>query len=166
MKLKRIITIAAAFCASAVVFGMGESDSGSVKKDKTYLTMAAVASSSGLFPYVVSIEKVINTYCPEYSITVSKSNNNVNLILKKSKNIKTCFRNTSVFKRKNDIIKPREKLRYSKDAFSEISVEIRSCGLSRRRAECDARSDPRNSKNLLHTEQRFSLYFSFFGILL
>ena len=77
MKLKRIITIAAAFCASAVVFGMGESDSGSVKKDKTYLTMAAVASSSGLFPYVVSIGKVINTYCPEYSITVSESGGNV-----------------------------------------------------------------------------------------
>jgi len=77
MKLKRIITIAAAFCASAVVFGMGEPDSGSVKKDKTYLTMAAVASSSGLFPYVVSIGKVINTYCPEYSITVSESGGNV-----------------------------------------------------------------------------------------
>ena len=28
----------------------------------TYLTMAAVASSSGLFPYVVSIGKVLNTH--------------------------------------------------------------------------------------------------------
>jgi TRAP transporter TAXI family solute receptor len=44
---------------------------------KTYLTMAAVPSSSGLFPYVVSIGKVINTYCPEYSITVSESGGNV-----------------------------------------------------------------------------------------
>ena len=44
---------------------------------KTYLTMAAVASSSGLFPYVVSIGKVLNTYCPDYSITVSESGGNV-----------------------------------------------------------------------------------------
>ena len=43
----------------------------------TYLTMAAVASSSGLFPYVVSIGKVLNTYCPEYNITVSESGGNV-----------------------------------------------------------------------------------------
>ena len=43
----------------------------------TYLTMAAVASSSGLFPYVVSIGKVLNTYCPDYSITVSESGGNV-----------------------------------------------------------------------------------------
>ena len=43
----------------------------------TYLTMAAVASSSGLFPYIVSIGKVLNTYCPDYSITVSESGGNV-----------------------------------------------------------------------------------------
>ena len=43
----------------------------------TYLTMAAVASSSGLFPYVVSIGKVLNTHCPEYNITVSESGGNV-----------------------------------------------------------------------------------------
>lgn len=43
----------------------------------TYLTMAAVASSSGLFPYVVAIGKVINTYCPEYNVTVSESGGNV-----------------------------------------------------------------------------------------
>ena len=43
----------------------------------TYLTMAAVASSSGLFPYVVSIGKVLNTYCPDYNITVSESGGNV-----------------------------------------------------------------------------------------
>ncbi|MFR6026974.1 MAG: hypothetical protein ACLUMK_10700, partial [Christensenellales bacterium] len=36
-----------------------------------YLTLAAVASSSGLFPYCVSIGKVINTYCPDFNITVS-----------------------------------------------------------------------------------------------
>lgn len=39
--------------------------------------MAAVASSSGLFPYVVAIGKVINTYCPEYNVTVSESDGNV-----------------------------------------------------------------------------------------
>ena len=43
----------------------------------TYLTMAAVASSSGLFPYVVAIGKVLNTHCPDYSITVSESGGNV-----------------------------------------------------------------------------------------
>lgn len=43
----------------------------------TYLTMAAVASSSGLFPYVVSIGKVLNTHCKDYNITVSESGGNV-----------------------------------------------------------------------------------------
>ena len=41
-----------------------------------YLTLAAVASSSGLFPYCVSIGKVINTYCPDFNITVSESGGN------------------------------------------------------------------------------------------
>lgn len=41
-----------------------------------YLTLAAVASSSGLFPYCVAIGKVINTYCPGYNITVSESGGN------------------------------------------------------------------------------------------
>ena len=42
-----------------------------------YLTMAAVASSSGLFPYVVSIGKVLNTHCKDYNVTVSESGGNV-----------------------------------------------------------------------------------------
>ena len=44
---------------------------------KQYLTLSAVASSSGLFPYCVSIGKVISTYVPEFQITVSESGGNV-----------------------------------------------------------------------------------------
>lgn len=59
------------------VFANGSSESSSSSGKKQYLTMAAVASSSGLFPYVVSIGKVINEYVPEFSITVSESGGNV-----------------------------------------------------------------------------------------
>ncbi|MDD4011678.1 MAG: TAXI family TRAP transporter solute-binding subunit [Sphaerochaetaceae bacterium] len=75
MKKALIILI---ICSLAVpsIFANGtpEKDAAPAKK---YLTMAAVASSSGLFPYVVSIGKVINEYCPAYSITVSESGGNV-----------------------------------------------------------------------------------------
>lgn len=60
----------------SMVFSNGSSE-GSASASPKYLTMAAVASSSGLFPYVVSIGKVINEYCPQFSITVSESGGNV-----------------------------------------------------------------------------------------
>lgn len=68
-------------CAASLLCANGTSEAaGGAAKDtgkKQYLTMAAVASSSGLFPYVVSIGKVISTYVPRYSITVSESGGNV-----------------------------------------------------------------------------------------
>ena len=46
------------------------------KNEVRHLTLAAVASSSGLFPYCVSIGKVLSTL-PELDITVSESGGNV-----------------------------------------------------------------------------------------
>lgn len=46
------------------------------KTEVRHLTLAAVASSSGLFPYCVSIGKVLSTL-PELDITVSESGGNV-----------------------------------------------------------------------------------------
>lgn len=46
-------------------------------KPTQQLTLSAVPSSSGLFPYCVAIGKVISTYLPEYQITVSESGGNV-----------------------------------------------------------------------------------------
>lgn len=55
-----------------------ESDGSEPQKDDTqHLTLSAVASSSGLFPYCVAIGKVISTYVPEFQITVSESGGNV-----------------------------------------------------------------------------------------
>lgn len=71
-KALAIILIGAMVLSMAFAGGSSESSG-----KKTYLTMAAVASSSGLFPYVVSIGKVINEYCPDYSVTVSESGGNV-----------------------------------------------------------------------------------------
>lgn len=74
--MKKILTVLlVGVLAISMAFSNGSGESNSGKK--TYLTMAAVASSSGLFPYVVSIGKVINEYVPEYSITVSESGGNV-----------------------------------------------------------------------------------------
>lgn len=79
--MKRLCSfVLVALCATAVLFAGGDSEATATPQKtgkKQYMTMAAVASSSGLFPYVVSIGKVINTYVPEYSITVSESGGNV-----------------------------------------------------------------------------------------
>lgn len=61
----------------STAFANGSNEKAAATTEKKYLTMAAVASSSGLFPYVVSIGKVINEYCPQFSITVSESGGNV-----------------------------------------------------------------------------------------
>ncbi len=55
-----------------------QSQGGSTPEQKPtqHLTLSAVASSSGLFPYCVSIGKVISTHLPEYQITVSESGGN------------------------------------------------------------------------------------------
>lgn len=47
------------------------------KQEVQHLTLSAVASSSGLFPYCVAIGKVISTHLPEFQITVSESGGNV-----------------------------------------------------------------------------------------
>lgn len=78
--MKRLCSmVLVVLCVTAVLFAGGNSEVSTTQKSekKQYMTMAAVASSSGLFPYVVSIGKVINTYVPEYSITVSESGGNV-----------------------------------------------------------------------------------------
>lgn len=54
-----------------------QSDSTPEQKPTQNLTLSAVASSSGLFPYCVAIGKVISTHLPEYQITVSESGGNV-----------------------------------------------------------------------------------------
>ena len=74
---KALVMLLIVLMAVSSVFANGSSESASAAPKKQYLTMAAVASSSGLFPYVVSIGKVINEYCPQFSITVSESGGNV-----------------------------------------------------------------------------------------
>jgi TRAP transporter TAXI family solute receptor len=71
-------------CAAALlVFGIGEpvfaggGGEGQASGKPTYLTLAAVPASSGLYPYCVSIGKLISTVMPKYQITVSESGGNV-----------------------------------------------------------------------------------------
>lgn len=78
MFMKKALLIMLVFIvAFSTVFAGGNAETEDAPPKKQYLTMAAVASSSGLFPYVVSIGKVINEYVPEFSITVSESGGNV-----------------------------------------------------------------------------------------
>ena len=53
-----------------------EAEGGSGEEDTRYLTLSAVASSSGLFPYCVAIGEVLSEL-PELEVTVAESGRNV-----------------------------------------------------------------------------------------
>ena len=53
-----------------------EAEGGSGEEDTRYLTLSAVASSSGLFPYCVAIGEVLSEL-PELEVTVAESGGNV-----------------------------------------------------------------------------------------
>ena len=43
----------------------------------TPVTLMSIPTSSGVFPYVVSIARVLSTYCPDFSVIVSESGGNM-----------------------------------------------------------------------------------------
>jgi len=81
MLITAVVLMLLAGCGSSASQPQQNSDSASEakteKKETQHLTMPAVPSSSGLFPYCVAIGKVISTYLPEYQITVAESGGNV-----------------------------------------------------------------------------------------
>ncbi|MDY0304136.1 MAG: TAXI family TRAP transporter solute-binding subunit [Sphaerochaeta sp.] len=80
MRKRLFSVVLVVLCAVSMLFAGGDAEAKATTQKagkQQYMTMAAVASSSGLFPYIVSIGKVINTHIPEYSITVSESGGNV-----------------------------------------------------------------------------------------
>lgn len=85
MKVKRILaSLMAASLMAVSLVGCGGNDTGKTGDDKQtdekvetrYLTLSAVASSSGLFPYCVSLGEVLSNL-PELEITVAESGGNV-----------------------------------------------------------------------------------------
>lgn len=71
--MKKFLAIVLALC---MVFSLCAMSASAEETETRYLTLSAVAASSGLFPYCVAIGEVLSTL-PELDITVAESGGNV-----------------------------------------------------------------------------------------